>query len=163
MDATSLATLWATIAFLIFIGIMLYIKVPAMVSKSLDQRADRIRNELDEAKRLREEAQSLLAEYQKKRKEAEQEAGEIVEAAKREAGVLAEEAHKRTEDYVTRRAAVAEQKIGQAEREAIAEVRANAVDLAVDAARKVLGDKVDAQAGADLFKTTLAEVKTKLN
>jgi F-type H+-transporting ATPase subunit b len=163
MDATSLATLWATIAFLIFVGIMLYIKVPAMVSKSLDERAGRIRNELDEARRLREEAQALLAEYQKKRKEAEQEAAEIVEAARREAGVLAEEAHKRTEDYVTRRAAVAEQKIAQAEREAIAEVRANAVDLAVDAARKVLGDKVDAQANAELFKTTLAEVKARLN
>jgi F-type H+-transporting ATPase subunit b len=163
MDATSLATLWATIAFLIFVGIMLYIKVPAMVSKSLDERAGRIRNELDEARRLREEAQALLAEYQKKRKEAEQEASEIVEAARREAGVLAEEAHKRNEDYVTRRAAVAEQKIAQAEREAIAEVRANAVDLAVDAARKVLGDKVDAEANADLFKTTLAEVKAKLN
>jgi F-type H+-transporting ATPase subunit b len=163
MDATSLATLWATIAFLIFVGIMLYIKVPAMVSKSLDERAGRIRNELDEAKRLREEAQALLADYQKKRKEAEQEASAIVEAARHEAAILAEEAHQRTEDYVARRTAVAEQKIGQAEREAIAEVRANAVDLAVEAARKVLGEKADAKAGADLFKASLAEVKAKLN
>ncbi len=163
MDATSLATVWATVAFLIFVGIMLYIKVPAMVSKSLDERAGRIRSELDEAKRLRDEAQALLAEYQKKRKEAEQEAAAIVEAARHEAAVLAEEAHKRTEDYVARRSAVAEQKIGQAEREAIAEVRANAVDLAVEAARKVLGDKVDDKAGADQFKASLAEVKAKLN
>ena len=72
MDATSLATMWAAIALLIFLGIMIYIKVPAMVSKSLDERAGRIQKELDEAKRLREEAQALLAEYQKKRKEAEQ-------------------------------------------------------------------------------------------
>jgi F-type H+-transporting ATPase subunit b len=163
MDATSLATLWATIAFLIFVGIAVYIKVPAMVSKSLDERAGRIRNELDEAKRLREEAQALLGEYQKKRKEAEQEAAAIVEAAKHEAAILADEAHKRTEDYVARRTVVAEQKIGQAEREAIAEVRANAVDLAVEAARKVLGDKVDSAASADLFKASLAEVKAKLN
>ncbi|MEQ1937474.1 F0F1 ATP synthase subunit B [Mesorhizobium sp. CN5-321] len=163
MDATSLATMWAAIALLIFLGIMIYIKVPAMVSKSLDERAGRIQKELDEAKRLREEAQALLAEYQKKRKEAEQEAEAIVEAAKHEASVLAEEAHKRTEDYVARRTVVAEQKIGQAEREAIAEVRSNAVDLAVEAARKVLGDKVDTRADADLFKASLAEVKAKLN
>jgi F-type H+-transporting ATPase subunit b len=155
--------MWAAIALLIFLGIMIYIKVPAMVSKSLDERAGRIQKELDEAKRLREEAQTLLAEYQKKRKEAEQEAEAIVEAAKHEASVLAEEAHKRTEDYVARRTVVAEQKIGQAEREAIAEVRSNAVDLAVEAARKVLGDKVDTRADADLFKASLAEVKAKLN
>jgi F-type H+-transporting ATPase subunit b len=163
MDATSLATLWATIALLIFIGIAVYVKVPAMVSKSLDERAGRIRNELDEAKRLREEAQALLGEYRKKRKEAEQEAAAIVEAAKHEAAILADEAHKRTEDYVARRTAVAEQKIGQAEREAIAEVRANAVDLAVEAARKVLGDTVGAKTDGDLFTASLAEVKAKLN
>jgi F-type H+-transporting ATPase subunit b len=163
MDATSLATLWAAIALLIFLGIVIYIKAPAMVAKALDARGERIRSELADARRLREEAQALLAEYQNKRKEAEQEAGAIVEAAKREAATFADDARKRTEDYVARRAAVAEQKIGQAEREAIAEVRANAVDLAVEAARKVLGDKVDARAGADLFKASLAEVKAKLN
>jgi F-type H+-transporting ATPase subunit b len=163
MDATSLATVWATIALLIFIGICIYVKVPAVISKSLDQRADKIRSELDEARKLREEAQSLLAEYQKKRKAAEQEAADIVEAAKREAAVLAEEAHKKTEEYVARRTALAEQKIGQAEREAINEVRASAVDLAVEAARKVLAGRVDAKADGDLFKASLAEVKAKLN
>lgn len=163
MDATSLATVWATVALVIFIGICIYVKVPAIVSKALDQRADKIRAELDEARKLREEAQSLLAEYQKKRKAAEQEAAEIVEAAKREAAALAEEAQKKTEDYVARRTALAEQKIGQAEREAINEVRSSAVDLAVEAARKVLGARVDAKTDGDLFKASLAEVKAKLN
>ncbi|KQZ93891.1 ATP F0F1 synthase subunit B [Mesorhizobium sp. Root157] len=163
MDATSLATVWATVALVIFIGICIYVKVPAMVTKSLDQRADKIRAELDEARKLREEAQSLLAEYQKKRKAAEQEAADIVEAAKREAAVLAEEAHKKTEDYVARRTVLAEQKIGQAEREAINEVRASAVDLAVEAARKVLAGRVDAKANTDMFKASMQEVKAKLN
>jgi F-type H+-transporting ATPase subunit b len=163
MDATALASVWTLVALVIFIGICLYVKVPRMVSKSLDGRADRISRELDEARTLREEAQALLGEYQKKRKEAEQEAAAIVEAAKREAEMLAAEAQQRTEDYVTRRTALAEQKIGQAEREAIAEVRSSAVDLAVEAARKVLGAKVDAKVGADLFKASLAEVKAKLN
>ncbi|MGN6305536.1 MAG: F0F1 ATP synthase subunit B [Mesorhizobium sp.] len=163
MDATAWASVWVLVGLAIFVAICLYIKVPAMVNKALDTRADRIRGELDEARRLREEAQALLADYQKKRKDAEQEAAAIVEAAKHEASVLAEEAHKRTEDYVARRTALAEQKIGQAEREAIAEVRSSAVDLAVEAARKVLGDKVDAKVGADLFKASLTEVKAKLN
>jgi F-type H+-transporting ATPase subunit b len=152
MDATSLATVWATIALVIFIALCIYLKVPGMVSGALDKRAERIRNELEEAKRLREEAQALLAEYQKKRKEAEQEAAEIVEIAKREAVALADEAKRKTEDYVARRTTMAEQKIAQAERDAVSEVRARAVDLAVEAARKVLGDKTDSKADADLFK-----------
>ncbi|MBN9244603.1 MAG: F0F1 ATP synthase subunit B [Mesorhizobium sp.] len=163
MDATAWASVWVLVGLVIFIAICLYIKVPGMITKALDERAGRIRGELDDAQRLREEAQALLADYQKKRKEAEQEAAAIVEAAKNEASVLAEEAKKRTEDYVTRRTALAEQKIGQAEREAIAEVRSSAVDLAVEAARKVLGASVDGKVGADLFKSSLAEVKAKLN
>jgi F-type H+-transporting ATPase subunit b len=134
-----------------------------MVSGALDKRAERIRNELEEAKRLREEAQALLAEYQKKRKEAEQEAAEIVEIAKREAVALADEAKRKTEDYVARRTTMAEQKIAQAERDAVSEVRARAVDLAVEAARKVLGDKTDSKADADLFKKSVEEVKARLN
>jgi F-type H+-transporting ATPase subunit b len=157
------ATFWAFVALVIFLGIVFYMKVPGMISKSLDDRADKIRNELDEARRLREEAQQLLADYQRKRKEAEQEAGDIVAAAKREADQLVVEAQKRTEEYVARRTALAEQKISQAERDAVNEVRASAVDIAVEAARKLLGDKVDAKTGADLFKSSLQQVKAKLN
>lgn len=163
MDATSLATVWATIALVIFIALCIYLKVPGMVSGALDKRAERIRNELEEAKRLREEAHALLAEYQKKRKEAEQEAAEIVEIAKREAVALADEAKRKTEDYVARRTSMAEQKIAQAERDAVSEVRARAVDLAVEAARKVLGNKTDSKADADLFKKSVEEVKARLN
>ncbi|MEW6634937.1 MAG: F0F1 ATP synthase subunit B [Pseudomonadota bacterium] len=163
MDATSLATLWAAIALVIFLGAIIYLKVPGMLAKSLDARAAKISNELDEARKLREEAQQLLGQYQQKRKEAEKEAADIVAAAKREAEQLAAEAAKKTEDYVARRTALAEQKISQAEREAVSEVRASAVDIAVEAARALLGAKVDAKAGADLFKSALDDVKAKLN
>ncbi|PDQ19239.1 ATP F0F1 synthase subunit B [Mesorhizobium sanjuanii] len=163
MDATSLATLWATVALVIFLAIAIYIKVPGLIAKALDARAAKISAELEDARRLREEAQQLLGQYQKKRKEAEQEAADIVAAAKREADMLAAEAHKKTEDYVARRTALAEQKIGQAEREAIGEVRASAVDIAVEAARTLLAAKTDAKAGADLFKAALQDVKAKLN
>ena len=92
------ATFWALVGLIIFLGIVVYAKVPGMIAGALDKRADQIRNELEEAKRLREEAQQLLAEYQRKRKEAEQEASDIVAAAKRDADLLREEAKAKTED-----------------------------------------------------------------
>lgn len=157
------ATFWATVAFLIFLAIVFYMKVPGAISKSLDARADRIRTELEDARKLREEAQQLLAEYQRKRKEAEKDAADIVDAAKREADLLVADARKKTEDYVTRRTALAEQKIGQAERDAVNEVRSAAVDIAVEAARKLLADKAGTAGGAEFFKASLQEVKSKLN
>ena len=157
------ATFWATVALVIFLGIMIYVKVPGMITKSLDDRADRIRDELEQARKLREEAQELLAEYQRKRKEAEKEADDIVAAAKHEAELLVGEAKQKTEEYVARRTALAEQKIAQAEREAVNEVRANAVDIAVAAARKLLADRVDASVADNLFKSSVQDLKTKLN
>ncbi len=157
------ATFWAFIGFVIFLGIVVYLKVPAMVGRSLDERADRIRDELEEARRLRDEAQQLLADYQRKRKEAEKEAGEIVAAAERESHALIEEAKQKTEEYVARRTRLAEEKIAQAEVEAINDVRASAVDIAVAAAGKLLADKVDAKASGDLFKRSIVEVKSRLN
>ncbi|MGE3307649.1 MAG: F0F1 ATP synthase subunit B [Rhizobiaceae bacterium] len=157
------ATFWTLIALLIFLAIVVYIKVPGMIGRSLDARAAKISAELDEAKRLREEAKQLLGEYQRRRKEAEKEAEDILAAAKREAGQLVEDAQKRTEEYVARRTVLAEQKIAQAEREAVNEVRSSAVDIAVEAARKILGEKVDDKSDAALFQTAVGEVKAKLN
>lgn len=157
------ATFYALVGLILFLALIVYLKVPGVVGKSLDARADKIRDELEEARRLREEAQSLLAEYQRKRKEAEKEASEIVAIAQREAHGLLEEAKQKTEEYVTRRNKLAEQKIAQAEVEAVNEVRASAVDIAVAAASKILADKVDTKASADLFKSSLAEVKSRLN
>lgn len=157
------ASFWALVGLIIFLGIMAYIKVPAMMAGALDKRADQIRNELEQAKKLREEAQQLLAEYQRKRKEAEAEAASILSAAEKEAAILREEAKAKTEEYVSRRTAMAEQKIQQAEADAINEVRASAVDLAVAAAHKLIGDKVDSKANNALFKASLDDLKTRLN
>lgn len=163
MDATSLASVWATVALFIFLGVLVYLKVPAMIAKAIDARAVKIRHDLDEARRLREEAQALLSEFQKKRKDAEQEAADLVAAAKREAELLLADAQKKTEDYVTRRTAMAEQKIAQAEREAVNEVRSSAVDIAIEAARRLLADNPEIKAGEELFKSSLQELKSKLN
>ena len=157
------ATFWAMIALFIFIGVVVYMKVPGMIAKALDERAAKIRNDLDDARRLREEAQQLLVEFQKKRKEAEKEAADMVAAAKRESDLIIEEAHKKTEEYVARRAALAEQKIGQAERDAVNEVRSIAVDVATEAARKLLAGKLDEKTSAELFRDSLTAVQSKLN
>lgn len=157
------ATFWALVGLILFLGLIIYMKVPATVGASLDKRAAKITADLEDARRLREEAQQLLAEYQRKRKEAEAEAAGIIEAAKRDAGSLVAEAKAKTEEFVTRRTAQAEQKIAQAERDAVAEVRSTAVDIAVEAARGLLAARKDAKAAGDLFKESVAAVKSKLN
>ncbi len=157
------ATFWATVALVLFFVLIAYLKVPGMVTKGLDDRSEKIRNDLDEARKLREEAQQLLAEYQRKRKEAEQEAEGIVSAAKREAEALAAEAERKTEEYVTRRTAIAEQKIAQAETQAVAEVKAAAVEVAVDAAESLIGKKMAGAEATNMFKQSLAEVKARMN
>lgn len=157
------ATFFALVGLVLFFVLIAYLKVPGMMAKSLDERAANIRNELDEAKRLREEAQALLAEYQKKRKEAEAEAAAIVAAAEREAAALTEEARQKTEEFVARRNAVSEQKIMQAEADAIGAVRAAAVDIAIAAAEKVIAAKADASSQDALFKDALGTVQSRLN
>lgn len=159
MDSTA----WATISLFLFLALLVYLKVPGYITRALDDRAQRIRNELDEARKLREEAQQLLAEYQRKRKEAEEEAEAIVAAATREAESIVVEAKQKTEEFVERRNALAEQKIAQAERDAVNQVRSSAVDIAVAAAERILADKVDPRMSADLFKKSLGDVKTGLN
>ncbi|MFK0165752.1 F0F1 ATP synthase subunit B [Rhizobium sp. NPDC090279] len=156
-------TFFAFVGLLIFLGLVVYLKVPGMMAKSLDDRADQIRNELAEAKRLREEAQHLLAEYQRKRKEAEAEAAHIVAAAEREAEMLTAEARKKTEEFVANRTALSEQKIKQAEADAMKAVRSAAVDLAIAAAESVLAKKADGSIQSGLFNDAVKEVKTRLN
>ena len=157
------ATFWATVGLVIFFVLIAYVGAPRMIGKGLDTRAERIRNDLDEARRLREEAQQLVNEYTQKRDEAEKEAGEIVEAAKRDAEALVADAKRKTDEYVARRTELAEQKIAQAERDAVNEVRSRAVDIAVDAAGRLIAEKVDAKADAGLFKSSLGDVKAHMN
>jgi len=157
------ATFFALVGLVIFLGILIYIKVPGMMAKSLDERAANIRSELDEAKKLREEAQALLAEYQKKRKQAEADAASIVASAEREAAALTEEARQKTEEFVARRNAGSEQKIKHAEADAVSAVRAAAVDLAIAAAESVIARKADAATQEALFRDAVGTVQTRLN
>lgn len=157
------ATFFAFVGLVLFLILAVYLKVPGMVAKGLDERSGKIAAELSEATRLRQEAQALLTEYQKKRTEAEAEAKAILAAAEREAAALAAEAKQKTEEFVARRTALSEQKIAQAEADAVAAVRTAAVELAVTAAEKVIAGKTDGSLKASLFADAVAQVKTRLN
>jgi F-type H+-transporting ATPase subunit b len=136
------AEFWVAAAFVIFVAVLAYFGVHKIILSSIDQRRDRIKADLDEARRLKEEAQALLAEYQRKQGEAEQEAAAIVAGAKAEAERMVSEAAAKTEEFVARRTKMAETKIAQAEAQAVSDVRAAAADAAVAAAEKVLAENV---------------------
>jgi F-type H+-transporting ATPase subunit b len=157
------ASFYALVGLVLFLALVIYMKMPAQVTKALDDRASRIQNELDEARSLREEAQRLLAEYQRKREEAEAEAESIVAQARRDASLIADDARTKTEEFVKRREALAEQKIAQAESDAIGAVRAKAVEIAIAASAEVLGKGMDAKSAADSFKASLSEIKARMN
>ena len=133
------------------------------LTEALDHRATRIKAELDDARRLKDEAQKLVAEYRAKRESAVKEAEEIVANAKSEAERIAAEAKTRMEDFVARRTKMAETKIAQAEAQALADVRAAAADAAVAAAAKVLSETVKGQTAETLLTQGIADVRQKLN
>ena len=154
---------WVAVAFVILMAVFAYVGVHRTVITALDHRSARIRAELDDARRLKDEAATLLAEYKTKRASAEREAEDIISAAKAEAERIAAEAKTKMEDFVTRRTKTAESKIALAEAQAMADVRAAAADAAVTAATTILAQSVKGPVGDDLLAKGIAEVKAKLN
>ncbi|MBV9584899.1 MAG: F0F1 ATP synthase subunit B, partial [Alphaproteobacteria bacterium] len=128
---------WVLLAVLVFIAIV-WRPMRRFIVGTLDQRAMRIEGELEEARKLREEAEQLLAEYQKRQREAAAEAQSIVAHAREEAERIASQAARDLEQSLERRQRLAEERIAQAESKAMAEIRAAAVDVAIDAARQVI-------------------------
>lgn len=163
MDATAWATVWVFLALVALIAIMVYLKVPGRVLGALDARSEKIRGELADAARLRDEAKALLGEYERRRGEAEAEAKAIIDQARREADAMTSEARERLEDYVARRTRAVEQRIAQAESQAVSEVRSRAVDVATEAASRVLAEKADGQARRSLIDQSLAAIRSNLN
>jgi F-type H+-transporting ATPase subunit b len=154
---------WVAAAFVILIGVFIYYGIHRTVLKSLDHRSDRIRAELDDARRLKDEAAKLLAEYQARHASAEREARDIVEGARAEAERIAAEAKTKMEDFVARRTKTAESKIALAEAQAVADVRSAAANAAVAAASTILSQSVKGQVADDLLSKGIAEVRQKLN
>jgi len=157
------AETWVALAFVVFVAGLSYIGVHRMIGKSLDERAGRIKAELDEARKLKDEAAQLLAEYQRKRQQAESEAQEIITGAKTEAERLAVEAKAKIEEFVARRTRLAETKIAQAEAQAAADVRGAAAEAAAAAAATILAQETKGKLAGELIAKGIDDVRKKLN
>lgn len=154
---------WVAIGFVLVIALLLWKGVPAMVGKMLDQRAQVIAAELEEAKRLRAEAGALLADYQKRAKGAEAEAQSIIPAATADAATFQKESRAALEAQIARRALAAQEKIAQAEAQALNEIRGLAADTAVNAARRLIAERLDEARAQALISDSIKGVGEKLN
>ena len=154
---------WVAVSFFGFVALLVYFGVPGMITTALDDRAEAIRNELDQARRLREEAQELLIEYQQKRRQADDEAKAIIDQARIEAEAMKAQSAKSLQEMLERRSRLAEEKIGRAEAQAISEVRAAAVEAAVAAAEKVLRARVPGDVGQSLVDGSIRDLDGRLN
>jgi F-type H+-transporting ATPase subunit b len=163
MDQLLEAEFWVAVAFVIFLAILWKLGVHKTAIGALDHRGKRIADELDQARKLRDEAQAILAEAEKKRRQAEQDALDIIAGARAEAERVAAEAKTKSEEFVARRTAMAQEKIAQAESQAVAQVRAAAAEAAVAASEKVLTQTVKGKVADDLVGQGIRDVRTKLN
>lgn len=151
------------IAFLLFLGVLIYFKVPGLLGGMLDKRAEGIQSELDEARTLKEEAQALLASYERKQAEVKEQADRIVAQAKSDAETAAEQAKADLETSIARRLAAAEDQIASAQAKAVKDVRDQAATVAVMAARDVIAKQMTSADGNKLIDAAIAEVDAKLH
>ena len=157
------AELWVAAGLLLFFVILAVVGVPKLVAGALDAKAAKIQSELDEAARLRAEAEALLAQIRQEKLEAETQAAEMLAAAEADAKRMEVEARARLEESLTRREAMAERKIAQAEAQATAEVKAAAVELAAAAAERILADRLAASSTDPLADQAIAQIGPRLN
>ncbi|WP_108262882.1 F0F1 ATP synthase subunit B [Mangrovicoccus ximenensis] len=151
------------LAFILFVAVLVYFKVPGILGRMLDKRADSIRSELDEAKALREEAQTLLASYKRKQDEMAAQAEKIVETARKEAKAAAEKGKAELETSIARRMAAAEEQLASAEAQAVKEVRDQAVNVAIAAAGEVIAKQMGPAETGAMFDDAVSQVKSKLH
>ena len=154
---------WVALGFLSFLGLLAYLGVHRKLIDAIDHRQARIKSELEQARRLREEAQALLGEFERKARDAETEAQAIIAGAKAEAERLAADAKSRAEDFVARRTKMAETKIARAEAQAVADVRSATANAAVAAAEKIIATTAKGKVAEDLLARGIAEIRQKFN
>ncbi len=163
MDFLATAEFWVAVSFVLFLATIVYFGAHKKVAVALDARADAIAKELADAKALRDEAESVLADYRKKTSNAAQEAQDIIDLAAKEAEALAAETSRNMTEQFERRMKMAEDKIAQAETDALRDVRAAAADAAVAAAQTVIAGKMTVQTADELICTSIDDLKSKLN
>lgn len=154
---------WAFLGLLAFFAILWRFGIHKVLATTLDARANTIRTELDEARRLREEAQEMLAKYERQQRDAASEAEEIVKKAKLDAEFIRENARKELAERIERRTVLAEQRIAQAEAQAAKDVKALAADIAVEAAAKLLTEKLTKTQRNALVKDAAGQLAERLN
>ncbi|MGB6347599.1 MAG: ATP F0F1 synthase subunit B, partial [Methyloceanibacter sp.] len=153
---------WVAVSFFLFVGLVLYLGVHRKIATALDARAALIAKELEEARRLRDEAEKVLADYRRKQREAVAETKDIVDLAVKEAEALAAETRQSVKEHFDRRMKLAEDKIGRAEEDAIREVRSIAVDTAVAAAQSLIAAKLTPGRAGKLVTESIDGLKSKL-
>lgn len=151
------------IGFLLFLSILFYFNIPALLGGMLDNRASQIKSDLDEARALREEAQTILASYERKQREVAEQSERIIASAKADAAAAAEEAREDLKASIARRLQAAEDQIANAEQKAVRAVRNRAVEVAIAAAAEVIASKTSAAEANALIDSAIAEVETRLH
>jgi F-type H+-transporting ATPase subunit b len=154
---------WVAISFLLFVALLVYLGLPGKLANALDDRAASIRNEIADARRLRDEAQAMLSEYRRRRDDVSRETEEIIAMARKEARFYAEETRRALTEQLARRAKSAEEKIARAEAQALAEIRSKAVDAAIAAAQGLIAERLSASKTDELIVASVEQVKSKLN
>ena len=160
LDNTNFVVL---LAFILFVGVLIYLKVPGLLTGQLDKRAEGIRDELNEARALREEAQTILASYERKQKEVGEQADRIVATAKEEAGIAAEQAKVDLKLSIERRLAAAKDQIASAQAAAVKEVRDTAIQVSIGAASDLISKGMTAPEGNKLIEDAIKEAGAKLH
>ena len=156
-------TFWVAVSLFGLVAVLVYFKLPALVAKQLDQRSERIAKELEEAHRLREEAQALAAEYQRKLADAVKAAEAILEQAKADGLAAAEQARAALELALERRQALALTRIEQAEVQALKDVREATIDAAIAAARAVMAKQITGPKADELIDASIRDLRRHLN
>jgi F-type H+-transporting ATPase subunit b len=154
---------WVAISFLIFAALLVYLKVPRKVAQTLDARSTAIERELEEARKLRAEAESILEDYKRRAANAQAEADSILAQAEREAAAYAKEARATFDEMITRRLNLAEQKIKLEEEKARKQIRAQAAELAVAAAEQLIEQKVTGKVAENMISSSLERIKKRLH
>lgn len=156
-------TFWVAGSFTVFVGAIVVKGGLKKIGEMLDEKGKKIAAQIEEAKSLRDEAEALLTEYQRRQRDGEKEAAEIMARAKEDAGLLVEQAKKEVEDLTRRRTRSAEEKIAQAEIAAVKSVRSAAIDVAIDATRQVLASELKGDAGKKLVDVSINDIGGKLH
>jgi F-type H+-transporting ATPase subunit b len=158
MEFFSQPASWTLVAFTIFVAIAIYLKAPSIIAKLLDEQIERVKKELSDAIDLKEEANSLLAEYQRKKEDAEQEAIEIISSAKERAKTYESSALIKSEEIIKRQEVQSIEKINQAEIQAMSRIRKTIIDQSIDSAEKLVSEKISTEKSDQILSDSLKDL-----